>query len=169
MTNFTFCKVEYIDNGKGYYYRVAEDGKKVRISKELFDEARYEYEKDIAATKAPAKKAKRAKKNVAFAATIALADDKVAEVTLTTNQVNFLNRIPTADEFVQGADSTFYTDLYCDTIADIMNAMVVGAIISTLREKDLIYVEQGRVNGKKCKYFGFTELGKAILKEMGLV
>lgn len=50
-----------------------------------------------------------------------------------------------------------------------MNAMVVGAMVSTLREKDLIYVAQGKVNGKKCKYFGFTDLGKAIIKELGLV
>ena len=167
MTTFTFNGIAYERRENGYCFKT-ENGKTVRIGKAEFEEAKAQAEAEAPAKK-PAKKAKRAKKNVAFAATIALADDKVAEVTLTTNQVNFLNRIPTADEFVQGADSTFYTDLYCDTIADIMNAMVVGAIISTLREKDLIYVEQGRVNGKKCKYFGFTELGKAILKEMGLV
>jgi hypothetical protein len=159
-------KVEFIDNGNGYYYKV-EDGKKSRIAKAVYEEAKAEAE--AKAEKAPKAKAKRAKKNAAFTATIALADDKIAEVTLTANQVAFLNRIPTAEEFVQGADSTFYTDLYCDAIADIMNAMVVGAMVSTLREKDLIYVAQGKVNGKKCKFFGFTDLGKAILKEMGLV
>ena len=77
--------------------------------------------------------------------------------------------IPASEEFVQGAESTFYTDLYCDTMANIMNAMVVGAIVSTLREKDLIYIGQGKINGKKCKFFGFTDLGKAIIKELGLV
>lgn len=163
MTN---NNIEYIANGNGYFYKV-ENGKKTRISKAVYDEA-------IAAQEAKAEKktkkpAKKAKKNAAFTATIALADDKIAEVTLTANQVAFLNRIPTAEEFVQGADSTFYTDIYCDAIADIMNAMVVGAMVSTLREKDLIYVGQGKVNGKKCKFFGFTDLGKAILKEMGLV
>lgn len=169
--NFTLNNIEYIDNGNGYFYRV-EDGKKNRISKAIFDEAHAQYEAEQAEVKADAKKqkkAKKAKKNAAFTATIALADDKIADVTLTMNQVNFLNRIPTAEEFIQGADSTFYTDLYCDVIADLMNAMVVGAIISTLREKGLIYIGQGKVNGKKCKFFGFTELGKAVLKEMGLV
>ena len=157
MTTFTFNGIAYERRENGYCFKT-ENGKTVRIGKAEFEEAKAQAEAEAPAKK-PAKKAKRAKKNVAFAATIALADDKVAEVTLTTNQVNFLNRIPTADEFVQGADSTFYTDLYCDTIADIENP----------EQKDLIYVEQGRVNGKKCKYFGFTELGKAILKEMGLV
>jgi DNA-binding PadR family transcriptional regulator len=46
--------------------------------------------------------------------------------------------------------------------------MVVGAIISTLREKDIITVGQGKVNGKKCKFFALTELGKAIFRDMGL-
>ena len=50
-----------------------------------------------------------------------------------------------------------------------MNAMVAGAIISTLREKDLIYVAVDNSRGRKSKYFGFTDLGKAILKELGLV
>lgn len=155
-------KVEYIDNGNGYYYRV-EEGKKSRISKAIYEEAIAEAEK------APKAKAKRSKKNAAFTATIALADDKIAEVSLTANQVAFLKKLPDDDFFGAGEESTLWIDVYCDTLASIMNAMVVGAIVSTLREKDLIYIGEGRPNGKKCKYFGFTDLGKAILKEMGLV
>lgn len=157
--------IEYERRENGYCYKT-ENGKAVRIGKAEFEQAQAEAEK--ANAKKSAKKAKRAK-NAAFKATIILAEDKIADVTLTNKQVDFLNGILRSDEFVQGAESTFYTDFYCDTMAEIMNAMVVGAIISTLREKDLIYVAQGRVNGKKCKYFGFTDLGKAIIKEMGLV
>ena len=163
MTNFKIGNIEYIENENGYCYKV-EDGKKTRIGKAAFEEARAKAEK------APAKKkAKRAKKNVAFAATIALADDKIADVTLTANQVAFLNKLPDDGFFQDGAESTIWTDVYCDTIADVMNAMVAGAIISTLREKDLIYVAVDNSRGRKSKYFGFTDLGKAILKELGLV
>lgn len=167
MANFTLKNgTIYEQKDNGYCYKTEEGKKAVRIGKAEFTEAQ-----EIAKAEAnkPAKKTKKAKKNAAFTATITLAEDKIADVTLTTNQVAFLNKIPASDEFVQGADSTFYTDLYCDTVADIMNAMVVGAMVSTLREKDLIYVGQGKVNGKKCKFFGFTELGKAIIKELGLV
>lgn len=162
---FTINNIAYEQRENGYCYKT-ENGKTVRIGKVEFAEAKAQADKKV---EKKAKKAKKAKKNAAFVATIALADDKIADVTLTQKQVDFLNRIPAAEEFVQGAESTFYTDLYCDTVADIMNAMVVGAIISTLREKDLIYIGQGKVNGKKCKYFGFTDLGKAIIKELGLV
>lgn len=166
LTNEQGQAVLYEQNEKGYCYKTGAGQKKTRIGKEEFEQAK-------AANKAEQKKAnkpaKKAKKNAAFTATITLAEDKIADVTLTQKQVDFLNRIPTSDEFVQGEDSTFYTDLYCDTVADLMNAMVVGAIISTLREKDLIFIGQGKVNGKKCKYFGFTDLGKAIIKELGLV
>lgn len=158
MTTFTINNIAYEQRENGYCYKT-ENGKTVRIGKTEFAEAKAQADKKV---EKKAKKAKKAKKNAAFVAT-------VADVTLTQKQVDFLNRIPAAEEFVQGAESTFYTDLYCDTVADIMNAMVVGAIISTLREKNLIYIGQGKVNGKKCKYFGFTDLGKAIIKELGLV
>ena len=37
-------------------------------------------------------------------------------------------------------------------------------MISTLKEKDLIFVAFEKVNGKRSKYFGFTELGKKIVE-----
>ena len=155
---FTINNIAYEQRENGYCYKT-QNGKTVRIGKVEFAEAKAQADKKV---EKKAKKAKKAKKNAAFVAT-------VADVTLTQKQVDILNRSPAAEEFVQGAESTFYTDLYCDTVADIMNARVVGAIISTLREKNLIYIGQGKVNGKKCKYFGFTDLGKAIIKELGLV
>ena len=178
MTAFTIYneqgKAIYFEkNDKGYCYKEGAGEKKTRISKAEFEEAEIEKakaeveEKEI---KAEAKKrTKKTKKNVAFKATIALADDKIADVTLTANQVAFLNKLPDDDFFEAGAESTIWTDVYCDTIADVMNAMVAGAIISTLREKDLIYVAVDNSRGRKSKYFGFTDLGKAILKELGLV
>ncbi len=173
MTTFTINNIDYIQNENGYCYMV-ENGKKSRISKTIFDEALEQYiaqqVEDIevqgakAEQKKPAKKSKKSKKNAAYE--IEIDGEKI---TLTEKQKIFFETLPNDNFFDHGVESALWTDIYCDTLADIMDAMVVGAVISTLREKDLIYVEQGRVNGKKCKYFGFTELGKAILKEMGLV
>ena len=168
MITFTINNIDYIQNENGYCYMV-ENGKKSRISKTIFDEALEQYidataEEGTIAEQKKAKKTKRAKKNVAYE--IEIDGEKI---TLTEKQKIFFETLPNDNFFNHSVESTLWTDIYCDTLADIMDAMVVGAVISTLREKDLIYVEQGRVNGKKCKYFGFTELGKAILKEMGLV
>lgn len=88
--------------------------------------------------------------------------------TLTKKQVAFITAITKDDFYEHGLDSTLWIDCLCDTVADIFNPMAVGAMVSTLREKELIYVDVDRVNGKKCKYFGFTPLGKRIAKELGL-
>lgn len=90
-------------------------------------------------------------------------------ITLTTKQLQFIKLLPDDDFFENGADSTLWTDVYCDTVAGAFSPMAVGAMISTLREKNLIYVQVDKVNGKKSKYFGFTELGKKMLAELGLV
>ena len=110
------------------------------------------------------KPVKRAKKNVAY--TIEFEGETV---TLTEKQKIFFENIPN-DQYYdgKGENAALWTDAYCDTLAEIMNAMVVGAIISTLREKNIIAVGQAKVNGKKCKFFELTELGKAIFRDMGL-
>lgn len=90
-------------------------------------------------------------------------------ITLTTKQLQFIKLLPDDDFFENGADSTLWTDVYCDTVAGAFSPMAVGAMISTLREKNLIYVQVDKVNGKKSKYFGFTDLGKKMLVELGLV
>jgi hypothetical protein len=89
-------------------------------------------------------------------------------ITLTAKQVAFIKRMPEDDFYEHGLDSTLWIDCLCDTVADIFNPMAVGAMVSTLREKELIYVDVDRINGKKCKFFGFTPLGKRIAKELGL-
>ena len=89
-------------------------------------------------------------------------------LTLTKKQVTFITAITKDDFYEHGLDSTLWIDCLCDTVADIFNPMAVGAMVSTLREKELIYVDVDRINGKKCKFFGFTPLGKRIAKELGL-
>jgi hypothetical protein len=120
--------------------------------------------KKPASEKKAKKPAKRAKKNVAYE--IEFNGEKV---TLTEKQKIFFENIPN-DQFYDGngEDCSLWTDAFCDTLAEVMNSMVVGAIISTLREKNIIVVGQGKANGKKCKFFELTELGKAIFRDMGL-
>ena len=87
-------------------------------------------------------------------------------VTLTTKQVEFLKALPKCSFWENGLDS----GLWCDCIAEDIgwNPMSVGAMVSTLREKDLVVVIPQKVNNKKCKSMEFTELGKKVAKELGL-
>lgn len=118
--------------------------------------------------KAPkkAKKAPRKSKDIALEAK--LTDGKV--ITLTAKQVDFIRHIPDTSFYEHGLDSTPWCDVLTDEIGGQFagKPMTVGAMISTLREKGIIYVSMEKVNGKKAKYFGFTEIGKKIAKELGL-
>lgn len=161
MNEFTINGTKYTTNGKGYFFK-EENGKKVRIKRDEFEQAMAQ-----ASTKEKTKKVKKSK-DIAFATTITLADDKIANVTLTKKQVNFLKRLPEDDFYEHGLDSSLWIDVFCDTVADKFNPMAVGAMVSTLREKDLIHVGVQKMDGRKCKFFGFTELGKQVAKELGL-
>lgn len=162
---FELNGIAYESNDKGTHFYKIVCGKKSRISKDEF-EADYELfkreqkvEQDAkTAEKAVAKK--RAKKNVAF---------EYEGITLTEKQVKFLKLLPNDDFFENGLESALWIDVLCDTVSSEFNPMAVGAMISTLREKYLISIGIQRVNGKKCKFFKFTELGKEIAKELGLV
>lgn len=116
------------------------------------------------AEEAVAKKTKKkSKKNVAFTF-----EDENGTITLTEKQVKFLRLLPNDDFYEQGLDSHLWIDVLCDTLAGEFNPMALGAMVSTLREKHLIAVGAQKVNGKKCKFFGFTELGKRVASELGL-
>lgn len=114
---------------------------------------------------------KRRSKDIAFEGVFETgsgADFKVSEITLTAKQVRFIQRMPEDDFYEANLNSSLWIDCYCDTIADEFNPMAVGAMVSTLREKGILAVGEDRVNGKKCKCMAFTELGRAIAKELGL-
>lgn len=141
-----------------YEARIAKQEAKDKATEDAFNG------KKPASEKKAKKPAKRAKKNVAYE--IEFNGEKV---TLTEKQKIFFEYIPKDGCYEgNGGDCTLWTDAFCDTLAEVMNSMVVGAIISTLREKDIITVGQGKANGKKCKFFELTELGKAIFRDMGL-
>ena len=114
---------------------------------------------------------KKSKKNVAFEGVFETGEGetfKVNHVTLTEKQVRFIRLLPSDDFYENGLDSSLWIDVLCDTLADEFNPMALGAMVSTLREKHLISVGVQKVNGKKCKFFGFTELGKRVASELGL-
>lgn len=191
MTTFTFNNATYTTNGKGYYYKEDQNGK-IRIKatefEEAFERACEERKNEEAiqeatenaqkstentnATKSPTtskstKKSKRKpKKNAFFTAVV---DDGATEITLTEKQVIFIETIPNDDFYQNGLESGIWIDNFCDTISDTMNPMAVGAMVSTLREKNLIRVGESRMNGKKCRFFEFTELGKIVAQQIGLV
>ena len=91
-------------------------------------------------------------------------------VTLTSKQVDFIKHIPDTCFYENGLDSTPWCDVLADEIGGQFEdkPMTVGAMISTLREKGIIYVGADRINGKKAKYFGFTEVGKKVAADLGL-
>ena len=115
----------------------------------------------------------KAKKRTRKSKDIAWAGDGINAphtMTLTAKQVDFIKHIPDTNFYEHGLDS----EVWCDILADEIGGqfagkpMTVGAMISTLREKDIVYITQSRVNGHKCKSMGFTELGKRVAKELGL-
>ena len=91
-------------------------------------------------------------------------------LTLTTKQVDFIKHIPDTCFYENGLESTPWCDVLADEIGGQFagKPMTVGAMISTLREKHLIYTGISDVNGRKAKYFGFTELGMEVANELGL-
>lgn len=91
-----------------------------------------------------------------------------AGITLTAKQVKFIKMMPNDDFYENGLDSALWIDVFCDTVAGEFSPMAVGAMVSTLKEKHLIYVTAERVNGKKSKYMEFTETGKEVAKQLGL-
>ena len=161
VQDFEFNGVRFTNTRPNYYYKKV-DGKQVRISKAEWDEALAQSGKqeEIEEQKAKTtKKTTRRSKDIAF---------EGHGVTLTAKQVKFIKRMPEDDFYEHGLDSALWIDVFCDTVADEFNAMSVGAMVSTLREKNLISVSAEKVNGKKAKYMAFTELGKQVAKELGL-
>ena len=91
-------------------------------------------------------------------------------VTLTEKQVDFIKHLPDTNFYENGLDSALWCDILAEEIGGQFanKPMTVGAMISTLREKSLVAVGQDRVNGRKCKFMEFTELGKKVAAELGL-
>jgi hypothetical protein len=116
--------------------------------------------KYIEKTEKKAKKPAKRSKDVAF---------RHQDITLTQKQVDFIHAAQQTSFYEHGVESTLWIDVLTDEIGGEFagKPMTVGAMISTLKEKELVFVAVEKVNGKKSKYFGFTELGQQILEELG--
>lgn len=115
-----------------------------------------------------AKKSKgsgRSKKNVAYKKQFG-----DMEVCLTEKQVDFFHHMQDTCFWEKGLDSTPWIDVLCDEIGGQFEnkPMTVGAMVSTLREKELLDVVAERVNGRKAKYFALTPSGKDVARDLGL-
>ena len=91
------------------------------------------------------------------------------DITLTAKQVNFIHEAQQTSFYEHGVESTLWIDVLQDEIGGEFagKPMTIGAMISTLKEKGLVFVAIDKINGKKAKFFGFTELGQMILEELG--
>lgn len=182
--------VRYTQTRPGYYYRKATDSnKQTRISKAEWEkawDAYMEESESLAQAKAEEQELKDAETEAAFNghhnAGTPKTDKKPQEkkaprrskniafemdgVTLTDKQVNFIREAQQTSFYENGVQSTLWCDVLVDEIGGEFagKPMTVGAMISTLKEKDLIFVAFEKVNGKRSKYFGFTELGKKIVE-----
>ena len=123
---------------------------------------------DKAAEKAVNKKASKPRKSKDIAYEYKTVNDSV--ITLTAKQVDFIRHIPDTNFYENGLDS----EVWCDVLADEIGGqfagkpMTTGAMISTLREKNIVFIEYDRINGRKCKAMGFTDLGKKVAQDLGL-
>lgn len=164
----------YTMKANGYCY-VTMNGKKTRCSGAAYKMAEAQHDKEVAdkmhenldkLAKAKAPKKPRKSKDVAYSYCV----NGETKLTLTAKQVDFIKHIPDTNFYEHGLDSQPWCNVLADEIGGQFEGkpMTVGAMISTLREKDLIFVGQSRINGWKCKYFGFTDLGKEIARNLGL-
>lgn len=114
-------------------------------------------------------KAPRVKVAKAGSVELDLTDAKGNRFILTALQADFLKALPGVSFWDNGADSGLWVDALCDDLADKgFGAMTIGAMISTLREKHVLTVSEGRVNGHRVKSIGFTDLGKEVLRQLDI-
>lgn len=107
----------------------------------------------------------RSKKNAAFKKQFG-----EVEITLTEKQVDFFRHMQDTCFWEHGLDSALWVDVLCDEIGGQFEnkPMTVGAMVSTLREKDLLEVGCDRISGRKAKFFSLTDMGKEVAAELGL-
>ena len=99
-----------------------------------------------------------------------IAHESKCGVTLTAKQVDFMKHLPDTCFWENGLDSEIWVDCLCDEIGgQFMNKpMTVGAMISTLCEKQLGVRCRQKVNGRTATSFALTDLGKTVMSELGI-
>ena len=175
---------------------IGADGKKTRIKKAEFEAAQRENEMEKAITEVEESetteaieeiqkemnasktktKTKKARKNKDAALTVWVKNGELVGenhgdmLQLTAKQVDFIKHLPDTDFWDNGVESSVWVDVLCDDIGGQFagKPMTVGAMVSTLCEKNIGARTTERREGRKCTGFYLTELGKKIATKLGL-
>lgn len=179
-----------------YFYMINAEGKKIRIKKAEFETAQRENEIERAIaeveesntteaieeiqkemnTSENKPKTKKTRKNKDAALTVwvnngeLVGENEGTMLQLTAKQVDFIKHLPDTDFWDNGVESSVWIDILCDDIGGQFagKPMTVGAMISTLCEKNVGARVTERRDGRKCTGFHLTELGKKIATKLGL-
>lgn len=197
ITFTTLSGNTFTTNEQGnYFYMIDTEGKKTRIKKSEFEAAQHEdeIERAIAETEESETnieieeiqkgmdtpknnpKTKKIRKNKDAALTVwvkgsdLVGENKGEILQLTAKQVDFIRHLPDTDFWDNGVESSVWVDVLCDDIGGQFagKPMTVGAMISTLCEKNIGARTKERREGRKCTGFSLTELGKKIATKLGL-
>lgn len=84
-------------------------------------------------------------------------------VLLTPKQLEFMERLSENPGW-EGPEGEYVASSYAEELSDTMNAMSVGAVLTTLREKHLLTTEKSRMRGQKVCVFKLTDLGVEVYK-----
>lgn len=160
----------------GRFYRTTADGKKTRIGEAVFEETLKDIEQgmeeELAKLVAETEESNNteAGKEIAKRMRKSKNTREVAGVALTEKQIDFIKHLPDTCFWENGLDSCIWVDCLCDDIKGQFKGkpMTVGAMISTLCEKNLGSRGTDRREGRKCTSFSLTELGKAVAAQLGL-
>jgi hypothetical protein len=88
-----------------------------------------------------------------------------ASVLLTPKQLEFMERLSECPGWDKtGVTGEYIASEYAAELSDSMNSMSVGAVVTTLREKNMISTEKRRMGAIKCCVFKLTETGVEVYK-----
>lgn len=89
-----------------------------------------------------------------------------AFVLLTPKQLEFMERLSECPEWDGTPTGEYNASLYAQELEDTMNPMSVGAVLTTLREKNLLQTKKRKVGGVKCCIFKLTDLGEKVYRKL---
>lgn len=92
------------------------------------------------------------------------------EVSLTPKQIDFIRHLPDTNFWENGLDSSIWVDVLCDEIRGQFEGkpMTVGAMISTLCEKNLGFRSRAKVNGHMSTSFNLSPVGQLVAAKLGV-
>lgn len=88
-------------------------------------------------------------------------------VLLTPKQLEFMERLSECPGWEQDKEKGEYVaSQFAEELSDTMNAMSVGAVVTTLREKGLLTTSKSRMGGVKCCMFKLTDVGVSVYQKL---